>query len=80
MQPKQKSFLDELAALFRSYHITNVYTRDEAIVFSSNLRELSFERYWVDCNGEEYLEVKTSENYKPDEPEEVNYQDDDFDD
>lgn len=80
MNPYQKSFLDDMAALFRKYHIDNVYTRDEDIVFLSNLRELSFERYRVDCDGEEYVEVKISENYKPDEPEEPKYHDDDFDD
>lgn len=74
MNPKQKSFLDDLAALFRQYNIDHVHPDGGAIEFVSN--GIGFKvRYYhtIDGEKEEFVGVTTTLDYKPDDHSAIEY-------
>lgn len=83
MNPKQKSFLNDLAALCVKYHVEEINSFDSRVLFTSNGDPLSISAFHIDkitgmtC----FTGVRSTENYYyPDEPEETEYRYDDFDD
>lgn len=92
MNPKQKSFLDDLAALIREYHIDYMNAEGGIIHVVSNGYDLSFESFDNDSDGGKFISVTSTEDYKPEDPpfaaklyldgelKEVAYPDDNFDD
>lgn len=82
MRPKQKSFLDDLAALCVKYHVEEIDVNEFQVEFISNGDPLTISSFYIDkITGKTcFTGVRSTENYYPDEPEETKYQDDDFDD
>lgn len=81
MLPKQKTFLDELAALFKKYHIDSVRSEHDLIQLDSNGMNLSFRDYYISFNGVSMFEdVVSTQDYSPDDPPEVYSGEENFDD
>lgn len=81
MLPKQKTFLDELAALFKKYHIDSVRSEHELIQLDSNGMNLSFRDYYITYEGVSMFEdVVSTQDYSPDDPPEVYSGEENFDD
>lgn len=81
MNPKQKSFLDELAVLLLKYNIYFVTAKGDDIVLESNDFDLSFEEFWFDENdGDKFVGVSAKEDYKPEDPPEKYIGEENFDD
>lgn len=81
MLPKQKTFLDELAALFKKYHIDSVRSEHDLIQLDSNGMNLSFRDYYITDEGVSMFEdVVSTQDYSPDDPPEVYSGDENFDD
>lgn len=73
MQPKQKAFLDDLAALFRQYNIDYVNAEGGVIYVVSHGRTLSFESFNTDSAGGLYSGVTMTVDYKPDPHSAIEY-------
>lgn len=81
MLPKQKTFLDELAALFKKYHIDSVRSEHDLIQLDSNGMNLSFRDYYINYQGVSMFEdVVSTQDYSPDDPPEVYSGEENFDD
>lgn len=81
MLPKQKTFLDELAALFKKYHIDSVRSNHDLIQLDSNGMGLSFRDYYITHEGVSIFEdVVTTQEYIPEDPPEVYSDSESFDD
>lgn len=81
MLPKQKTFLDELAALFKKYHIDSVRSEHDLIQLDSNGMNLSFRDYYISYQGVSMFEdVVSTQDYSPDDPPEVYSGEENFDD
>lgn len=81
MLPKQKTFLDELAALFKKYHIDSVRSEHDLIQLDSNGINLSFRDYYITYEGVSMFEdVVSTQDYSPDDPPEVYSGEENFDD
>ena len=81
MLPKQKTFLDELAALFKKYHIDSVRSEHDFIQLDSNGMNLSFRDYYISYDGVSMFEdVVSTQDYSPEDPPEVYSGDENFDD
>lgn len=81
MLPKQKTFLDELAALFKKYNIDSVRSEHDLIQFDSNGMNLSFRDYYISYQGVSMFEdVVSTQDYCPDDPPEVYSGEENFDD
>lgn len=81
MLPKQKTFLDELAALFKKYHIDSVRSEHDLIQLDSNGMDLSFRDYYITNEGVSIFEdVVSTQDYSPDDPPEVYSGEENFDD
>ena len=81
MLPKQKTFLDELAALFKKYHIDSVRSEHDLIQLDSNGMNLSFRNYYISYQGVSMFEdVVSTQDYSPDDPPEVYSGEENFDD
>lgn len=81
MLPKQKTFLDELAALFKKYHIDSVRSEHDLIQLDSNGMSLSFRDYYITYEGVSMFEdVVSTQDYSPDDPPEVYSGEENFDD
>lgn len=81
MLPKQKTFLDELAALFKKYHIDSVRSEHDLIQLDSNGMNLSFRDYYISYDGVSMFEdVVSTQDYSPEDPPEVYSGDENFDD
>ena len=81
MLPKQKTFLDELAALFKKYHIDSVRSEHDLIQLDSNGMNLSFRDYYISYDGVSMFEdVVSTQDYSPVDPPEVYSGDENFDD
>ena len=81
MLPKQKTFLDELAALFKKYNIDSVRSEHDLIQLDSNGMNLSFRDYYISFNGVSMFEdVVSTQDYSPDDPPEVYSGEENFDD
>ena len=81
MLPKQKTFLDELAALFKKYNIDSVRSEHDLIQLDSNGMNLSFRNYYITYQGASMFEdVVSTQDYSPDDPPEVYSGDENFDD
>ena len=81
MLPKQKTFLDELAALFKKYHIDSVRSEHDLIQLDSNGMNLSFRNYYISYDGVSMFEdVVSTQDYSPEDPPEVYSGDENFDD
>ena len=82
MNPKQKSFLDDLAALFRQYNIDHVHPDGGAIEFVSNGIGFKVRYYHTNNDGERiFVGVITTTDYKADPHSAIEYSgDENFDD
>ena len=81
MLPKQKTFLDELAAMFKKYHIDSVRSEHDLIQLDSNGMNLSFRDYYISYDGVSMFEdVVSTQDYSPEDPPEVYSGDENFDD
>ena len=81
MLPKQKTFLDELAALFKKYNIDSVRSEHDLIQFDSNGMNLSFRDYYVCYQGVSMFDdVVSTQDYCPEDPPEVYSGEENFDD
>ena len=81
MNPKQKSFLDDLAALFRQYNIDYVNAEGGVIYVVSHGRSLSFESFENDSAGGLYTAVTFTVDVRPDDHSAIEYSgDENFDD
>lgn len=83
MLPKQKTFLDELAALFKKYHIDSVTVSSEHdfIQLDSNGMNLSFRNYYISYEGVGmFYDVVSTQDYSPEDPPEVYSGEENFDD
>lgn len=91
MLPKQKTFLDELAALFKKYHIDSVSIKKyhidsvmnehDLIQFDSNGMNLSFRSYYISYEGVGmFYDVVSTQDYSPEDPPEVYSGEENFDD
>lgn len=73
MLPKQKTFLDELAALFKKYNIDCVNAEGGVIYVASHGRTLSFESFDNDSADGLYTAVTMTVDYKPDPHSAIEY-------
>lgn len=81
MLPKQKTFLDELAALIKKYNIDSVRSEHDLIQLDSNGMNLSFRDYYINYQGVSIFEdVVSTQDYSPDDPPEVYSGTENFDD
>lgn len=81
MLPKQKTFLDELASLFKKYHIDSVRSEHDLIQLDSNGMNLSFRDYYITYEGVSIFEdVVSTQDYSPEDPPEVYSGEENFDD
>lgn len=81
MLPKQKTFLDELAALFKKYNIDSVRSEHDLIQFDSNGMNLSFRDYYISYQGVSMFDdVVSTQDYCPEDPPEVYSGEENFDD
>lgn len=68
MLPKQKTFLDELAALFKKYNIDSVRSERDFIRIDSDGMNLSFRDYYITYQGGSMFEdVVSTHDYCPED-------------
>lgn len=74
MNPKQKSFLDDLGAVFSQYNITHVHVDGGAVIIMSGATQFRFRYYHTNNNGERiFVGVTTTSDYKADPHSAIEY-------